>query len=250
MRPWHEFFATFKAPEMNAEYVSQRVTTNLLHYRSNYLFICAMVFLLRVVFSPLLLITLALCAGIAYYTFVVHSGPFRVGEILIDQRMKAYATGGVCLVLLILTGSLEALLWGLLSSLLLCGLHAFFRPRNIASRANHAYEEMKMTWFGINFGSSSGSSGLGSSKKADGASPDDPENPPAFEAGSADDFMGSRGGGGGGGGYSQGPFGMASTTSSFAQQQQGDMRKRGAGPAKSTTAGGVPTEPVSSSKYD
>jgi hypothetical protein len=242
MRPWTEFFATFKPPEMNPEYVSQRVTTNLLHYRSNYIFICAMVFLLRIVFSPILLITLVICAGVAYYSFVVHSGPFRVGEVLLDQKMKSYITGGVCLVLLILTGSLEALLWGLLSSLLLCGLHAFFRPRNIASRANHAYEEMKMSWFGMGMASGGGSGSSGSHKKADGLSPDDPEAPPVTNV-SGDSYVGGRG-------YSQSTFGANTPlTQQQLPQQQGDVRKRGAGPVKGVS-GVAPMEPVPSSKYD
>jgi hypothetical protein len=246
MRPWNEFFASFKPPEMKPDYVSQRVAANLLHYRSNYIFICAMVFLLRITFSPLLLITLAICAGLAYYSFVVHSGPFRIGEMLVDQRMKAYVAGGACVVLLILTGSLEALLWGLLSSLLLCGMHAFFRPRNIASRANHAYEEIKLSWFGIGLASSD--SGSGSRKKADSLSPDDPENPPVFDVSGRDRLLGDLG-------HSPSAFGEGTSSSPSLwppQQQQlhqGDVRKRGAGAMKGNT--GIPSiESVPSSKYD
>lgn len=45
-RPWPEFFAVFKPPEWTANALEQRLATNLLYYRTNYLIISAGFFLL------------------------------------------------------------------------------------------------------------------------------------------------------------------------------------------------------------
>eukprot|EP01031_Cornospumella_fuschlensis_P002651 gene2651-3313_t len=39
MRPWSEFFASFKPPQFDSRHLEQRITTNFLHYRSNYVVI-------------------------------------------------------------------------------------------------------------------------------------------------------------------------------------------------------------------
>ena len=174
-RPWHEFFATFKPVELNHHYVSQRVTTNMLHYRSNYVFIAVLVLLVRIVFSPLLLITLCICGGVWYYSFIIHNQPFVVGDMEVDEQKKAIACGAVTFVLLALTGSITNLMWTFVIVVLLVGLHALFRPRSISSRTNYAYEEAKYSWLG---GSTT------DKKKSDAYTSDDPENP----ASSSSDF--------------------------------------------------------------
>lgn len=166
-RPWHEFFAAFKPVELNYHYVTQRVTTNVLHYRSNYLFIAIVVLLIRIIFSPLLFITLLLCAGLWYYAFVIHDQAFVAGDLVIDGSKKAVASGVLTFILLALTGSITTLMWSFVIILLINGLHALFRPRSIASRTNYVYEDAKYSWLG----------GDTNSKKTDSELSDDPENP-------------------------------------------------------------------------
>ncbi len=167
-RPWHEFFATFKPPELNFNNITQRVTTNLLHYRSNYVIITALIMLLRIVFSPLLLVSICICIGFFYYCFIIHNEPFIFGDIKVDGSMKITLCAVLSFIFLALTGSLENIIWGVLAAFILCGLHTVFRPRNIAARANFVYEDTKLSWFG-NAG--------GDKHKTDAMTPDDPENP-------------------------------------------------------------------------
>jgi hypothetical protein len=174
-RPWHDFFATFKPVELNHHYVSQRVTTNMVHYRSNYLLIAVLVLLIRIIFSPLLLITLCVCGGICYYAFIVHDRSFVFGDIEIDGSKKAIACAVLTFTLLALTGSITSLMWTFVIVLLINGLHALFRPRSISARTEYAYEDAKYSWTG---GSSTGTT------KEDVM--DDPENPSSASSGYAE----------------------------------------------------------------
>ena len=51
IRPWGEFFAGFKLPQADCDLLKQRLATNLLHYRSNYLILCVGIFSVRSVLS-------------------------------------------------------------------------------------------------------------------------------------------------------------------------------------------------------
>jgi hypothetical protein len=134
---------------MNYNNISQRVGTNLLHYRSNYIFIAAVVMLVKIIFSPLLLISLCICAGFFYYAFVIHNEPFTFGENMrVDGSSKAVVCGVVSFIFLALTGSLENMVWGALTVILLCGFHAILRPRSIAARVNYVYEDTKLSFSG------------------------------------------------------------------------------------------------------
>ena len=62
-RPWNEFFAVFKPPQWNYGLIEQRISTNCLHYRSNYILLCVGIFAVRMVFSPLMLLNLMICAA-------------------------------------------------------------------------------------------------------------------------------------------------------------------------------------------
>lgn len=212
-RPWHEFFASFKPVEMNPHYIQQRVTTNILHYRSNYLFIAIVILLLRLIFSPLLLISLGICGGLWYYAFVVHDRPFVFGEFVVEGRMKATACGLITFIFLALTGSLESIVWSLLITIIIVGLHALFRPRSISSRANYVYEDAKYSWLE---GNAAGGKIVDDIYQGTA----DPENP---SASSSDIGTGLYG--------------------------QGDVRKRGTGGA-SKTPHAATVSTTGTSKYD
>jgi hypothetical protein len=216
VRPWHEFFATFKPIELNQDYITQRLTTNLLQYRSNYIVIAAVILLVKIIFSPILLFSLLLCAALWYYAFVVHNRPIQLGNFAVDGTMKITACGVISFILLVITGSLESIVWGLFVVLVIVFLHALFRPRSISSRANYVYEDIKVSWFGSDV----------SSKKSDEISADvpssqDPENP---------------------------SYNSTEENGTFLGTDNAAVRKRGAG----NISGSQKTymTPVSSSKYD
>lgn len=145
IRPWGEFFATFKAPQFAAKNLEQRVTTNALYYRSNYLAVCCGVLILQVLFAPMILVSSIMIAGLYAYLIHVHKGAFRVGDIVFDRRGKSYLFLGLSLVIMFVSGTVYKVLWALIYSILLCGAHMIFRPRNVQSKANRAYEEMKLS---------------------------------------------------------------------------------------------------------
>lgn len=145
IKPWSEFFATFKAPQLNSKNIEQRLMTNLLYYRSNYLAICVGVLLLQILFAPMILISSGVIFALYTYMVHIHKGSFRIGDVVLDQTGKRYACGTLSLLILFLSGTVYKILWAVIYSVLLCGAHMVFRPRNVQSKANRAYEEMKLS---------------------------------------------------------------------------------------------------------
>jgi hypothetical protein len=145
MRPWPEFFQTFKPPQFTAKNLEQRVTTNFLHYRSNYLAICAGVLIFQILFSPIILLTAVAIFGMYTYLLQLHKGALKIGEVVLDQNGKRYLFLGLSVFILLVSGTAFKILWAILYSLLLCGAHMIFRPRSVSSKANKAYEEMKLS---------------------------------------------------------------------------------------------------------
>jgi PRA1 family protein len=151
LRTATEFFSVFKAPQLNKKNLEQRVITNFLHYRSNYVAICMGIFLLRIVFAPLLLLCVAVVASLCTYVLVVINKPISVGEIVINCNGKRVICGVGSLVFLAMCGALERLLWTMMYCIVLCALHMVFRPRSVTSKSGKLYDELKLTgfsWFG------------------------------------------------------------------------------------------------------
>jgi hypothetical protein len=151
-RPWAEFFQVLKPPGWTYKDIEQRILTNFLQYRSNYVAIMCGVFLLRILFAPILFLSIVLCATITIYVVVVWKTPYMVGEHQLNEKSKIICCGVFSFIFLGLCGALEHLLWGLVISSLLCLLHMIFRPRSVSSKANKIYEEIKISnidFFGI-----------------------------------------------------------------------------------------------------
>lgn len=145
MRPWPEFFATFKPPQFTAKNLEQRVTTNLLFYRSNYVAVCAGVLILQVLFAPMILISTAISFAMYTYLTQIHKGSFQIGDFILDHAGKRYLWVSLSVLILFVSGTIYKILWAVIYSVILCGLHMVFRPRNVQSKANRAYEEMKLS---------------------------------------------------------------------------------------------------------
>lgn len=212
MRPWTEFFGGFKPPQMNVRHIEQRVTTNFLHYRSNYFMICLGLLLLQIIFAPMIIFSTALVAAFCTYMLFIHKKPFYIGEIVIDDRAKMTICGVFSVLLLVLTGTLEHLIWCVLYITVLCGGHMLFRPRSVSSKSNKVYEELKLN--GFNLFSPSAASAAASAVATSAA--EDPENPSK-----ATDAVGGKDEG-----YSSN---LGSSTA---------VRKRGAAGVGAATAGG------------
>jgi hypothetical protein len=145
MRPWGEFFATFKAPQFNSKNLEQRLVTNILYYRSNYIALCAGILILQVLFAPMILVSAAAIFALYTYLTQIHKGSFRLGDLVLDNNGKRYLFLILAAFILIASGTLYKILWAIVYSIFLCGLHMVFRPRNVQSKANRAYEEMKLS---------------------------------------------------------------------------------------------------------
>lgn len=182
IRPWGEFFGDFKPPEMKQSLIEDRVTTNFLHYRSNYAVICAVLLLLQVFLSPMLIVAVPLAVTFCCYILIVHKKTIKIGDIVITDSHKQTACAIFCLFFFAITGILERLVWIIIYCIFTIGLHLILRPRNISSKANRVYEEMKLNgytnWF--SGGSSTGGPSPHSSKLPD-IDTLDPENPAIHE---------------------------------------------------------------------
>lgn len=177
MRPWSDFFATFKQPQFQLKHLEQRIVTNFLHYRTNYAFVCLGVLALQVLMAPMIIFSAFTIAGLWAYLFAIHKKPLIAGDIVLDATKKKLLFAGVACFLLVITGTLERLLWTIIYSVLLCGLHMVFRPRSVSSKANRVYEEAKLN--GVNIGTVFGfAESKSNSKPLSGSSKyDDIEDP-------------------------------------------------------------------------
>lgn len=163
VRPWGEFFAVFKPPQLNLGLLEQRLATNFLHYRSNYLVLCTGIFTIRAIFAPVMLMSIVLCLSLALYFLVIVKLPIVLGQYTLKYREKSIFLVIFSLFFMSVTGALVRLIWTLLMMLLVCALHMIFRPRSVTAKTNEVYEELKVngfSWFRGNFGSGSGSSSV------------------------------------------------------------------------------------------
>jgi hypothetical protein len=187
MRPWSDFFATFKTPQFQFKHLEQRIVTNFLHYRTNYAFLSLGVLALQILMAPMILFTAFTIVGLWTYLFVIHRTSLILGDIVLDATKKKLLFGGITCLLFVVTGTLERLLWTIIYSVLLCGLHMVFRPRSVSSKANRVYEEAKLN--GINIGTVFGFAEGKSSGNFSGASKhDDIEDPTTVDEGYPGNF--------------------------------------------------------------
>lgn len=191
MRPWGEFMAGFKVPEMNAAHLEERVTTNFLHYRSNYAAVCGVLILLQVFLSPMLLVAVPLAIVLCCYVLIVHKRPIKIGDVVISTYGKQTACAMFCLFFFAISGVLERLVWIVLYCVSTCGLHLIFRPRNMSAKANKVYEELKLNGYTNIFSGFTESSKAvpdtysgkyGSKGDFDPENPVEREQPPGFVA--------------------------------------------------------------------
>jgi hypothetical protein len=64
LRPWEEFFAVFKTPQLTLTHLEQRITTNFLQYRSNYVCLCGVIICIQILRAPVIILTLILIVAL------------------------------------------------------------------------------------------------------------------------------------------------------------------------------------------
>ena len=174
LKSWNEFFGVFKIPQWNLKHLEQRLTTNFLHYRSNYLVICIIITLMQILFNPLVLLSLICITLFSIYFLILVKKPIVIGDMTINDKSKIYISVIGSILFLAISGALERLLWIIIYCVLVCALHMLFRPRSVTSKTNKVYEELKLSgfsWFG---GGSDSPGGFGPAAG-------DPEDPPQYK---------------------------------------------------------------------
>ena len=148
------------------------MVTNILHYRTNYIFLCFIICVFRLILAPYLIVTFLFCFAFSFYGKYVLKAPFTVQGVVVTDKMKDWIILGVNALILLWLGVLSEGFWMAFYCSLVVGLHALLRPRSITAKTNKVYEEFKVS-SGM---SSLWSSGNGPSNEAMGG-PDDPEAP-------------------------------------------------------------------------
>ena len=145
MRPWSEFAAVFKPPQFTSKYIEQRMVTNMLYYRTNYFLITLAICLIKILISPSLLITMILCSTFTFYAKYMLKAPIKAGEVVINEDQKNLGIIGINVLTLLIMGALVEICWMFLYSFLVCLFHMTMRPRNVGSKTNKTYEELKLS---------------------------------------------------------------------------------------------------------
>mmetsp|Transcript_31345 Transcript_31345/g.40331 ORF Transcript_31345/g.40331 Transcript_31345/m.40331 type:complete len:187 (+) Transcript_31345:167-727(+) len=144
-KPWNEFFDKFKAPKSwTYKHLEERITTNFLHYRSNYALIFTIIICAFIITNPGLLLSIFSCAGIFIYFVPTTHRVVRIGDKTFNQKEGILIASAGSTALLFLTGGFYKLLLIISVAGGVCVVHMIFRPRNISSKANRIFEETKL----------------------------------------------------------------------------------------------------------
>ena len=157
----------------------------------------------------MLILAVPLAVVFCTYLLIVHKRPIKLGDIKITDTHKQTICIIFCLFFFATTGVLERLVWIIIYWIFTIGLHLIMRPRNMSSKANKVYEEMKLNGYTDMFSMFSNTASSTSTSTMD-YDAHDPENPEIREPEAT--MMPST------------PYGISSNIGSTSSV---DMRKRG-----------------------
>ena len=141
-RPWKEFFAVFKPPQQwKLSIIQERMETNFLQYRTNYLYVVLAVLAFDVITSPFIAFMLVL--GAIIFLTISSKEQIKIGETSFQGKEKLYLAGGLSGLLLLLTGVLMNILTTLGIASFLVSLHMLFRPRDLNSKYNKLKQKFR-----------------------------------------------------------------------------------------------------------
>ena len=137
-KPWSEFFEKFLWPE----HLDERLQTNLLYYRANYLVVTGGVVIVALLLQPALLLCAVLCSvlivGAAAFTEPV---PGLDAPLALPQRLAVGCLGAAWVVNA--TGHAPAVARICVVATGLTLAHATFRARTMASRWHNFVQDLK-----------------------------------------------------------------------------------------------------------
>jgi len=139
-RPWQEFYERFLWPEHPRE----RVLTNLVYYRANYLILVSGATLVAVLLMPHLLFTAALVAMTFGGAVMLGNTDIpQIGSLELEQRLAAACIPAAWLLNSSGCAGSLARLASVCAGLVLA--HATFRARSLSSRWKYLHEQFKGT---------------------------------------------------------------------------------------------------------
>lgn len=140
-RPWGEFVrpSAFKKPKDKKD-VEERIQSNLVLYRANYLLVLAGIMSWSVIISPFTMGILLLCAG-AFAFLLGWRGQLEVLGHVLTSRDKMWAASGFSVFLLLISGAMIKLIWSFLFGVLVLTTHSAFRPRASRPPSRNSYNE-------------------------------------------------------------------------------------------------------------
>ena len=130
-RPWSEFFERFLWPE----HWQERVQTNLVYYRANYVLVCLAIVLTSVIISPsLLCVAIIAFGGIAAALTWSDDEPLPLlnQPLALEQRLAGAAL--IAAVCINLSGHAQTMARLALACVVAVLSHATFRARSLSSR--------------------------------------------------------------------------------------------------------------------
>ena len=142
---WKEFVENLKVPtDLNATSAQQRITTNFLYYRGNYLLISAVVLFIFVVTSPAVIFFLlyGLCGAFAVYA--TRHRPLAIQGQEIDFRMRMAAFGVSSALVAVLSGAIGTLLLAMSVSGTAAAAHMLCKPPSSATKMHRFSEERSL----------------------------------------------------------------------------------------------------------
>jgi len=144
-KAWSDFFAVLKIPSANRKHIEQRISTNLMHYRSNYFAILSLLVLFQIVAHPVLLLALLVVALFLFYSLCILKPPLVLSPTVIINQQGCNIAVSVCVfVFFTLCGVLERIIWTCIYWFVLSFSHMLLRPRSVTSKTSDSlYDEKR-----------------------------------------------------------------------------------------------------------
>ncbi|KAK8809488.1 hypothetical protein WA158_000431 [Blastocystis sp. Blastoise] len=147
LRPWEDFFGKMSMPKKDLEKIEKRFETNVLFYRTNYIYLCSGLLLIQCLFNIRFLLTVAVVAGLIIYLFFEPFGPIIVNKRRLNDLEKIAVTIIGLFICSIICGTLLQSLYSLLAILGGVTVHSVFRERSIKAKLNYESTNIKLTFF-------------------------------------------------------------------------------------------------------
>ncbi|EKU21383.1 rab acceptor 1 [Nannochloropsis gaditana CCMP526] len=126
-RPWNEFAGILKKPK-NKQELEERLQTNFMLYKANYILLLAGIMSWSVIISPFTMGVLFVCAGV-FALLLGWPQPLEIFGRLLTPKEKTMIAASFTFFLLLITGAMVKLIWSFSLGVSLIVAHMSFRPR-------------------------------------------------------------------------------------------------------------------------